>query len=71
MIVTLVAVLCQGDLCLEKIVTTSEQSGITMMACQVNGQIGVADWLAKGPYHDWKLQRYKCVAGKYEPRRDV
>lgn len=69
MLVTLVAILCNGPLCLEKIVTTSEQSGITMMACQVQGQIGIADWLAKGPYHDWKLQTYKCIAGKYEPKR--
>jgi hypothetical protein len=41
MLVTLVAVLCNGPLCLEKIVTTSEQSGITMTACQVNAQIGL------------------------------
>ena len=46
MLVTLVAVLCNGPLCLEKIVTTSEQSGITMTACQVNAQIGIAEWLA-------------------------
>jgi hypothetical protein len=71
MLVTLVAVLCNGQLCMEKVVTTSEQSGITMSACAVNAQIGIADWLAKGPYHDWKLQRYKCVAGKYTPQKDV
>jgi hypothetical protein len=71
MLVTLVAVLCNGQLCLEKVVTTSEQSGITMAACAVNGQIGVADWLAKGRYHEWKLQRYKCVMGKYTPKSDA
>jgi hypothetical protein len=71
MLVTLVAVLCNSQLCLEKVVTTSEQSGITMMACQVNGQIGVADWLAKGPYHEWKLQKYKCIAGKYVPKNEA
>ena len=57
MLVTLVAVLCNGQLCLEKVVTNSEQSGITMTACTVQGQIGIADWLANGPYHEWKLQR--------------
>jgi hypothetical protein len=68
MLVTLVAILCNSSqLCLEKVVTTSEQSGITMTACAVNAQIGIADWLAKGPYHDWKLQGYKCVAGTYVP----
>ena len=56
MLVTLVAILCNGQLCMEKVVTTSEQSGITMAACQVNGQIGIADWLSKGPYQSWTLQ---------------
>jgi hypothetical protein len=71
MLVTLVAILCNSQLCLEKVVTTSEQSGITMTACQVNAQIGIADWLAKGPYHDWRLQGYKCVMGKYIPKNDA
>jgi hypothetical protein len=71
MLVTLVAVLCNSQICLEKVVTTSEQSGITMSACQVNGQIGIADWLAHGPYHEWTLQRYKCVLGKYVPKNEA
>jgi hypothetical protein len=69
MLVTLVAVLCNSQLCLEKVVTTSEQSGITMMSCQVQGQIGIADWLANGPYHEWTLQSYKCVLGEYRPKQ--
>ena len=68
MLVTLVAVLCNGPLCMEKVVTTSEQSGITMTACQVGGQIGIAEWLANGPYREWKLKSYKCVAGTYNPK---
>jgi hypothetical protein len=72
MLVTLVAILCNSSqLCLEKVVTNSEQSNISMAACQVNGQIGIADWLAHGPYHDWKLQGYKCVIGKYVPKHDA
>jgi hypothetical protein len=71
MLVTLVAVLCNSQLCLEKVVTTSEQSGITMPACQVNAQIGIADWLAHGPYREWKLQSYKCVVGKYTPKSEA
>jgi hypothetical protein len=71
MLVTLIAVLCNSQLCMEKVVTTSDQSGITFSACAVNAQIGIADWLAKGPYHEWKLQRYKCVLGKYVPKNDV
>jgi hypothetical protein len=71
MLVTLVAILCNGQLCLEKVVTTSEQSGITMMGCTVHGQIGIAEWLAKGPYHAWTLQRYKCVLGKYVPKNEA
>ena len=71
MLVTLVAVLCNSQLCIEKIVTTSDQSGITMTACQINGQIGIAEWLSKGPYQEWRLQGYKCVAGTYTPKREA
>jgi hypothetical protein len=71
MLVTLVAILCNGQLCLEKVVTNSEQSGITMTACQINGQIGIAQWLASGPYRDWRLERYKCVLGKYVPKNEA
>jgi hypothetical protein len=71
MLVTLIAVLCNGQLCLEKVVTTSEQSGITMTACQVNAQMGIAEWLANGPYHEWTLQSYKCVVGKYIPKHEA
>jgi hypothetical protein len=71
MLVTLIAVLCNSQLCLEKVVTTSDQSGITMSACAVNAQIGIADWLAKGPYREWRLARYKCVLGKYTPKNEA
>jgi len=71
MLVTLVAVLCNSQLCLEKVVTTSDQSGITMSACAVNAQIGIADWLAKGPYREWRLARYKCVLGKYVTKNEA
>jgi len=71
MLVTLVAVLCNAQLCMEKVVTTSDQSGITMGACAVSAQIGIADWLAKGPYHEWHLQSYRCIMGKYVPKNDV
>ena len=51
---------------------TSDQSGIMFTApVRCNAQIGIAYWLAKGPYHDWKLQRYKCVLGQYVPKNDV
>jgi hypothetical protein len=71
MLVTLVAILCNSQLCLEKVVTTSEQSGITMSACQVSAQMGIAEWLANGPYHEWRLQSYKCVVGKYIPKHEA
>ena len=70
-LINLVAVLCNSQLCLEKVVTTSEQSGITMTACQVNAQIGIAEWLANGPYHEWSLKSYKCVMGKYIPKGEA
>ncbi|WP_316229068.1 hypothetical protein [Bradyrhizobium sp. SZCCHNR1070] len=67
MLVTLVALLCNGQVCMEKVVTNSEMSGITMTSCAVNAQIGI-DWLSKGPYQAWHLQSYKCIAGKYTPK---
>jgi hypothetical protein len=33
------------------------------MTCQVNGQIGIAEWMAIGPYKDWKLKGYRCITG--------
>lgn len=71
MLVTLVAILCNGQLCLEKVVTNSDLSGITMSACAVHAQIGIADWLAGGPYRSWTLQRYKCVLGQYTPKPSI
>lgn len=71
MLVTLIAILCNNQLCLEKVVTNSDQSGITMTACQVNAQIGIAEWLASGPYRTWRLQGYKCVIGKYTPKSEA
>jgi hypothetical protein len=52
MLVTLVAVLCNGL----QIVTTGDRSGITMMACQVHAQIGIVERLANGRYREWKLR---------------
>ena len=63
MLVTLVAVLCNSQLCIEKVVTTSDQSGITMTACQVNGQIGIAEWLTKGPYREWRAAKLQMRRG--------
>jgi hypothetical protein len=34
----------------------------------MNAQAGIADWLARSPYHEWKLQGYRCVVGTYVPR---
>jgi hypothetical protein len=68
MLVTLVAVLCNSQICLEKVVTNSDQSSISMMDCQVHAQAGIAEWLQNGPYRTWRLQSYKCVLGKYIPK---
>jgi hypothetical protein len=68
MLVTLVALLCNGQICLEKVVTNSDQSSISMMDCQIRGQIGIAEWLQNGPYRSWQVQGYKCVMGKYIPK---
>jgi hypothetical protein len=71
MLVTLVALVCNGPLCLEKVVTNSDLSGISMTACQTQAQIGISQWMANGPYGNWQLKSWRCVAGVYVPRRDV
>jgi len=71
MLVTLVALLCNNQLCLEKVVTNSGQSNITMMDCQMHAQAGIAEWMQTGPYRSWTLQSYKCVIGKYTPKQRV
>ena len=71
MLVTLVAILCNGQMCLEKVVTTSDESGINLMSCQVQGQIGISHWMQNGPYRSWTLKGWKCVPGAYVPRGEA
>jgi hypothetical protein len=71
MLVTLVVLLCNSQVCLEKIVTNSDQSSISMMDCAVHAQAGIAQWLENGPYRAWRLEGYKCVLGKYVPKNQA
>jgi hypothetical protein len=71
MLVTLVALLCNSQLCLERVITTSDLSGITMIEYQLHAQMGIAQWQAESPYRDWKLQSYECISGKYIPKRNA
>jgi hypothetical protein len=41
MLVTLVALLCNSRFCLERVITTSDLSGITMIECQLHAQMGI------------------------------
>jgi hypothetical protein len=63
MLVTLVAILCNGQLCLDKVVTNSEQSGITMSACQVGAQVGIAEWPANCPVSRLEVTRLQVCPG--------
>ena len=47
------------------------RAGIRFQRTEVSGQLGIADWLSHGPYHQWTLQRYKCVMGKYIPKGEA
>jgi hypothetical protein len=39
-----------------------------MMQCAIGAQAGVAKWMGEHPiYHaNWRIERYKCVPGRYE-----
>ena len=72
MFVTLVAILCHvspgpSGVCVEEIVTDSNQSNITFQSCVSQGQIGISKWMSEHPIYraDWTLQRYKCAPGHY------
>lgn len=56
----------------EEIVTTSElDPDIDFFKCQVQGQVGVADWKSHHPIYfkpSWRIARVKCVPGHYEIR---
>jgi hypothetical protein len=72
MLVTLVAILCNAQsLCLEKVVTDSNQSDISMTSCASTSQAAVADWLTRSPYFDWRVSGIKCVIGPYHPKKDI
>jgi hypothetical protein len=71
MFVTVVAVLCQisGVGCVEEIVTDSNLTPeITFLECAQGAQAPLAKWITEHPiYHaNWRLDRYKCVPGRYE-----
>ena len=74
MFTTLVAVLCHAlvagaDVCVDEVVTDSYlDPRLTWISCQVMAQPGIAEWMRTKPnYHNWRLARWKCVPGKYEP----
>lgn len=73
MFVTLVAVLCNTlvgpPLCREEVVA-GEAEALTLQSCQIQGQIGISQWMAASPDYrtNWRIERYKCVIGPYQPR---
>lgn len=72
MIITLVALLCSGPICVEKVITTSNLSDITMMSCQQRGQMGIALWMSQNvTYRDYQLHGWQCVSGPYIPKGDI
>lgn len=77
MFVTVVAVMCHlllsgVEACEETIVTDSAQTeGLTFMDCMAGAQAPLAEW--KSAHHtyaasEWRIDRYRCVAGHYEIR---
>ena len=74
MFVTVVAVLCHINGiavagCVEEIVTDSNLTPeITFLECAIGAQAPLAKWMSAHPiYHaNWRLDRYKCVPGRYE-----
>jgi hypothetical protein len=71
MLVTLVALFCNGALCVEKQITARD-SGLDLVTCQLRGQMGIAQWMNENPqYLDWTVQGFRCVTGIYIPRTEI
>jgi hypothetical protein len=72
MVITIVAVLCQLGTasCREEIVTDSTMDdSLTLQSCML-GQPAVVKWIGEHPvYHTgYRLERWKCIPGKYEKK---
>lgn len=78
MFVTVAAILCHmlanvpSPVCEEVIVTDSALTeGLTFMDCMAGAQAPLAKWKSEHPiYHTekYRIERYKCVPGRYEIR---
>ncbi len=71
MLVTLVALLCSGQVCLEKVITNSEQSSMSMMDCSVHAPDGDRRMASEWSLPDLRVESYKCVLGKYTPKNQA
>lgn len=68
-LITLVATLCNTlpgpSYCVPEAIQLYTTSQIE---CSLHGQEYLAQWMAGNPRyrHDWRVDRYRCVAGRYE-----
>lgn len=69
MFITIAAVLCAANLCVEEIVTDSSMhEGLTMQSCMM-GQPAVVKWMMEHPVYSkgYRLDRWKCTIGNQKP----
>lgn len=70
MIITLLALLCSGDLCQEKIAGQNPEA--SLMSCWLQSQAIIADWKGRNPaYANWDVKSYRCVSGEFTLRRQI
>lgn len=75
--VTLIALLCSiaSSNCNEVVVTNSNlDAAITFQQCLIGAQAGLAQWKTTHPIYrsdDWRIDRYKCVAGQYVAKAKI
>lgn len=76
MFMTIVALICHAaagvpvDLCVEKVVVDSSMTDqLSMQSCMM-GEPAVVDWL-NANYPGYRLERWRCVPGKYVPSRAI
>jgi hypothetical protein len=70
MFITIAVTLCSlVGACAEVVVTDSDMDdSLTLQSCML-GQPMIAKWMAEHPtYHSYRVERWRCVPGKYQPR---
>lgn len=71
-LITLALTICNMQFCQEKVVADSDHIPLTLQQCKMQAQFGISQWLSANPqYQSWTINGWKCIEGKYIPKRNA